>query len=61
MEVCFCSKPVRLTTTLTLDIFKQLEAKVGMEQDHALAVTNQVSIYLISEHPMVLNAPIFHL
>lgn len=43
MEVSF-REPVRRITTQTLDTFKQLEAKVVMEQDHALAVTNQVSI-----------------
>lgn len=43
MEVSF-REPVRHITTQMLDTFKQLEAKVDMERDHALAVTNQVSI-----------------
>lgn len=46
MEVSF-REPVRHITTQMLDIFKQLEAKVDMERDHALAVTNQVSIKII--------------
>jgi hypothetical protein len=41
MEVSF-REPVRHITTQMLDIFKQLEAKVDMERDHALAVTNQI-------------------
>ena len=53
MEVSF-REPVRLITTQMLDIFKQLEAKVDMERDHALAVTNQVSIQKIISHDCVL-------
>ena len=47
MEVSF-REPVRHITTQMLDMPKQLEAKVDMERDHALAVTNQVSILKIS-------------
>lgn len=58
MEVSF-REPVRHITTQMLDIFKQLESKVDMERDHALAVTNQVSILKISNQELALHKPIF--